>query len=92
MPPAQKGYKIINHRDVQYRWIMQNRSGANEMRVEASAPINGQLLLASLPRIVSYDMVTEVIDFANANGWKPNESGPPLRCAHTRRGFQIVID
>ena len=90
MPPPQKGYKIINHRDVQYRWIMQNRSGANEMRVEASAPVNGQLLLASLPRIVSYDMVTEVIDFANANGWKPNEAGPPFRCAHSRRGFQMV--
>lgn len=89
MPPPQKGYKTINHRDVQYRWIMQNRSGVNEMRIEASAPINGQVLTAALPRIVSYDMVTAAIDFGNANGWKPNESGPPFRCKHWRNGFRL---
>ena len=90
MPPPQKGYKTINHRDVQYRWIMQNRSGVNELRVEASAPVNGQVLTAALPRVVSYDMVTEAIDFANANGWKPNQSAPPIRCAHTRGGFRMA--
>jgi hypothetical protein len=90
MPPPQKGYKTINHRDVQYRWIMQNLRGVNEMRVEASAPVNGQVLLAELPRIVSYDMVTEAIDFANANGWKPNESGAPFRCKHFRSGFRMA--
>jgi hypothetical protein len=90
MPPPQKGYKTINHRDVQYRWIMQNRKGVNELRVEASAPVNGQVLIAELPRIVSYDMVTEAIDFANGNGWKPNESGPDFRCKHQRRGFQMA--
>lgn len=90
MPPPQKGFKTINHHDVQYRWIMQNLRGSNEMRVEASAPVNGQVLVAELPRIVSYDMVTEAIDFANANGWKPNESGAPFRCKHSRRGFQMV--
>jgi hypothetical protein len=89
MPPPQKGYKVINHRDVQYRWIMQNRRGVNELVVEASAPVAGQILVAELPRIVSYDMVTEAIDFGNGNGWKPNESGTPFRCKHTRRGFQL---
>ena len=90
MPAPQKGYKTINHRDVQYRWIMQNARGVNELRVVASAPVNGQPLIVELPRIVSYDMVTEAIDFANANGWAPNESGPPLRCKHSRRGFQLA--
>ena len=51
MPPPQKGYKVINHRDVQYRWIMQNRRGVNELVIEASAPVNGQVLTAELPRI-----------------------------------------
>lgn len=90
MPPAQKGYQVINHRDVQYRWIMQNRRGFNEMLIEASAPVNGQILVAELPRIVSQNMVTEAIDFGNANGWKPNESGAPFRCKHHRRGFQLA--
>ena len=59
-------------------------------RIEASAPVNGQIMTAELPRIVSYDMVTQAIDFANANGWKPNESGPPFHCKYLRRGFQMT--
>jgi hypothetical protein len=89
MPPPQKGYKVINHRDVQYRWIMQNRRGVNELVIEASAPVNGQVLTAELPRIVSYDMVTEAIDFGNANGWKPNDSGPVFRCKWARKAFHL---
>jgi len=88
MPVPQKGYKSINHHDVQYRWIMQNRRGVSELVVVASAPVNGCPLVAELPRVVSWDMVTEAIDFGNANGWTPNESGEPFRCKHTRRGFQ----
>ena len=90
MSTPNKGYKTINHRDTQYRWIMQNRKGINELRIEASAPVNGQIMTAELPRIVSYDMVTQAIDFANANGWKPNESGPPFHCKYLRRGFQMT--
>lgn len=90
MAAAQKGYKIINHRDVQYRWIMQNRRGVNELVVEASAPVNGQQLIGELPRIVSYDMVTKAIDFGNANGWMPNAAGQPFRCKHTRKGFAMA--
>jgi hypothetical protein len=91
MPPPQKGYKTINHHDVQYRWIMQNNRIVNELRVVASAPIKGQELIAELPRIVSLDMVTEAIDHANANGWKPNESRPPFRCKR-QRGVFVPLD
>ena len=92
MPVPQKGYKAINHRDVQYRWIMQNKRGVNEMIVVASAPVNGQPLIAELPRVVSYDMVTLAIDFGNANGWKPNETGEPLRCKYARKAFHLMED
>lgn len=90
MPPPQKGYKVINHRDVQYRWIMQNRRGVNELVIEASAPVDGQNLIAELPKVVSYDMVTLAIDFGNANGWKPNDSGKPFRCKWARKAFQLA--
>lgn len=69
---------------------MRNNRGVNELVVEASAPVNGQPLIAELPRIVSWDMVTEAIDFGIANGWRPNESGTPFRCKHLRRGFQLT--
>ncbi len=90
MPAPQKGYKAINHHDVQYRWIMQNRRGVNELVVVASAPVNGQPLVAELPKVGSWNMVTDAIDFANDNGWKPNDPGEPLRLKHTRRGFQLA--
>jgi hypothetical protein len=69
---------------------MQNRRGVNELVIEASAPVAGQVLTAELPRIVSYDMVTAAIDFGNANGWRPNESGAVFLCKWARKGFLPV--
>ena len=89
MPPPQKGFKIINHHDVQYRWIMQNRRGVSEIVVVANAPVNGQQLVGQLPRIVSWEMVTAAIDFGLENGWKPEESGPVFRCKWVKRGFVL---
>jgi hypothetical protein len=90
MSLSQKGYKTLNHRDVQYRWMMKNRVGVNEVSIYTNAAIGGQELIAELPRVVTLVMVTEAIDFGNANGWKPNEVGAPLRCKHTRKGFELV--
>ena len=71
---------------------MQNRRGVNELVIEASAPVNGQILTAELPRIVSYDMVTEAIDYGNANGWKPFEAGSVFRCKWVRKQFLPADD
>jgi hypothetical protein len=89
MSLSNKGYKTLNHRDVQYRWMMKNRSGINQASIYTNAAIGGQELIAELPRVVTLTMVTEAIDFGNANGWKPNEEGKPLRCTHTRKGFKL---
>jgi hypothetical protein len=89
MPPPNKGYKIINHYDVQYRWIMQNRRGTNELVIEAGAPVNGQQLIGVLPRVVNQEMVIWAIDFGLANGWKPEDSGKPFRCIYLRKGFVL---
>jgi hypothetical protein len=89
MPPPQKVYKNINHRDIMYRWIMQNRRGVNELVVELVAGVNGQLFIAELPRIVSLNMVTEAVDFGRANGWKPELAGEPFRCKYERKKFHL---
>jgi hypothetical protein len=90
MSLSKKGYKTLNHRDVQYRWMMKNRSGVNEASIYTNAAIGGRELVAELPRIVTLTMVMEAIDFAYANDWKPNEEGLPLRCKRTKRGFELV--
>ena len=87
MSLSTKGYKTLNHKDVQYRWMMKNRRGVNEVSIYTNAAVGGRELIAELPRIVTVQMVMDAIDFGNANGWKPNEAGGPLRCKHTRRGF-----
>ena len=86
---SQKGYKTLNHRDVQYRWLMKNRAGVNEASIYTQAAVGGRELIAELPRIVTIDMVMEAADFGHANGWNPNEAGTALRCRYTRRGFVL---
>ena len=92
MPPPQKGYKALNHRDTHYMWIMQNRSGFNELIVEMSAAVNGQKLVAVLPRIVNHGMVTDAIDFALKNGWTPEKKAEPLNCKYLRGAFHLPQD
>ncbi len=90
MSLSKKGYKTLNHRDVQYRWMMKNRNGVNEASIYTNAAIGGRELIAELPRVVMLSMVMDAVDFGNANGWNPNEEGEPLRCKHTRKGFVAV--
>lgn len=90
MPAPHKGYKTIDHHDTQYRWILRNTRGVNELVIEASESVHGQMLIAELPRIVNWDMVTDAIDFAIAQGWTPHSQAPPFRCTYARRAFQRV--
>lgn len=87
MPPPQKGFKSIIHDDTHYRWMFQNRTGSNELIIELSASVGGQTLIADVPKIVNHEMIRSAIDYGRANGWAPNESGPPYRCVYRRSGF-----
>jgi hypothetical protein len=88
-PPNANNKKTINHRDTQYRWIIWNKTTHNELAVELSASVNGQLLLAELPRVVNDAMVTGAIDFARKHGWQPEVEQEPFRCKYTRRGWSL---
>ena len=90
MPTPQKGYRTLNHNDCLYRWILQNKSGVNEMVVEATAPVNGQQLIAALPKVVSPQMVPKAIDFALEHGWEPMEEGKAFRCQWRRGRLELV--
>ena len=90
MSTPHKAYKAINHNDEMYRWILQNKSGANEMVVVASAPVNGQKLVVALPRVVNPRMVPKAIDFALEKGWKPMEAGEAFRCLCRHGGFELA--
>ncbi|MFK7851795.1 MAG: hypothetical protein AB8D78_12540 [Akkermansiaceae bacterium] len=90
MSLSEKGYKTLNHRDVQYRWLMKNHNGISRVSIYTKAAVGGRELIAELPRIVSIQMVMDAVDFGHANGWKPDEAGKILRCKYTRKGFVLV--
>lgn len=90
MAISRKGTKRLNHRDTQYLWIMKSRDGVNELTVFLSAAIDGQPLVAELPRVLTTDMISDGIDFALKNGWQPNKAGEPWRCKYTRKAFHVI--
>jgi hypothetical protein len=89
--PQRNNKKSLNHRDTHYQWIIHNRVVSNELQVELSASVNGQLLLAELPRIVNHEMVIGAIEFGRANGWTPEQETAPFRCKYSRKRFERVI-
>ncbi|MFC7337492.1 hypothetical protein ACFQY0_09920 [Haloferula chungangensis] len=90
MSLSRKGYKTINHKDVQYRWLLRNRGGINEASIYAQAAIGGRELIAQLPRVINVDLITAAIDFALAHGWSPNEAGETMRCRSRRGVFEVL--
>ena len=90
MSLSQKGYKTINHKDVQYRWLLKGRRGVNEASIYAQAAVGGRELIAELPRVINVSLITAAIDFANTHDWKPNEAGEPLRCQYKRGSFVLA--
>lgn len=91
MSLSRKGYKTINHKDFQYRWLLRNRRGVNEASIYAQAAVGGRELIAELPRVVNVGLVTDAIDFARANHWNPNEAGETMRC-QSKRGVFVLVD
>ena len=88
--PQRNNKKSLIFRDTHYQWIIHNRVVFNELQVELSASVNGQLLLVELPRIVNHEMVTGAIEFGRQNGWTPEQSVPPFRCKYARKVFERV--
>jgi hypothetical protein len=88
MPPPQKGFKSLIHDDIHYQWMFQNRTGSNELVIELTASVRGQKLVVEVPKVVNHEMIRQALDFARANGWKPEEAGPTYRCIYRRHGFE----
>ena len=88
--PQRNNKKSLIFRDTHYQWIILNRTVFNELQVELSASVNGQLLLAELPRVVNHEMVIGAIEFGRNNGWHPELTAPAFRCKYVRKMFERV--
>ena len=88
--PQRNNKKSLSHRDTHYQWIIHNRVVFNELQLELSASVNGQLLLAELPRIVNHEMVIGAIEYGRSNGWTPEKEVAPFRCKYQRKVFERI--
>ncbi|MEI7953930.1 MAG: hypothetical protein WCJ66_02075 [Verrucomicrobiota bacterium] len=89
--PQRNNKKSLIHHDTHYQWIIHNRFVFNELQLELSASVNGQLLLAELPRIVNHEMVIGAIEYGRSNGWTPEKEEEPFRCKYQRKVFERII-
>lgn len=90
MPVPRKGATRVNYRDTQYIWVMQRHGNQTKLQLEASAAVDGRMLVVELPRIVNPKMIEESIDWARKNGWNPGEAGEPFCCKYLRGQFTRV--
>lgn len=81
-----------NYKDTQYLWHMAHKDGKTELQIEMSASVNGQTLIADLPRIVNNAMIEAAIDYGRKAGWTPEKSAPPFRCKYLRAEFTKLDD
>ena len=88
MPPFPRNKATRkNYRDTQYLWYMQQKDGKTELQIEMSASVNGQTLVAELPRIVNQAMIEAAIYYGRANGWTPDRAAAPFLCKYLRGQF-----
>jgi len=81
-----------NYKDTQYLWYMGHKDGKTELQIEMTASVNGQTLIAELPRIVNQTMIEAAIDYGRKAGWTPDQAGPPFRCKYLRGQFTRLED
>ncbi|BCU77009.1 hypothetical protein [Luteolibacter sp. LG18] len=81
-----------NYKDTQYLWYMGHKEGKTELQIEMTASVNGQTLIAELPRIVNQTMIEAAIDYGRKAGWTPDQAAPPFRCKYLRGQFTRLED
>jgi len=86
----QKGSKIICLDDVQYRWIAYATDKGTEVRVVYNEVIDGQMLIAQVPKVFDLRWLESIIDFGLENGWEPAMDGEEFIIRKTKDSYRII--
>ncbi len=88
----QKGSKIICLDDIQYRWIAYATQKGTEVRVVYNEVIDGQMLIAQVPKVFDLRWLEAIIDFGLDNGWDPAQDADALTIRKTKESYRIITD
>ena len=91
-PIPRKGSKLASLDDIQYRWIAYATQKGTEVRVEYNEAINGQMLIAQVPRVFDQRWLESMINFGLENGWDPAIGGDALVIRKTKESYRIITE
>ena len=91
MIPKQ-GSKILNHRDMQYRWKARATDKGSEILCESNEISDGQMLVIQLPKVCNLALLEPAIDWAHAHGWEPSKKQKHFIIRKVKDSFQKLKD
>ena len=92
-PPIQKkGSKIICLDDIQYRWVAFATPKGTEVRVVYNEAIDGQMLIAQVPKVFDLRWLEGIIDFGLENGWDPAIAADLFIIRKTKDTYRIITE
>ncbi len=86
----QKGSKIICLDDIQYRWIAYATPKGTEVRVVYNEVIEGQMLIAQVPKVFDLRWLETIIDFGLENGWDPATAADMFVIRKMKDTYRII--
>ncbi len=87
-----KGSKLISLDDIQYRWIAFATAKGTEVRLAYNEAINGQMLIAQVPKVFDLRWLEGIIEFGLDNGWDPAIKADGLMIRKCKDTYRIVTD
>lgn len=91
-PIPKKGSKIICLDDIQYRWIAYATPKGTEVRVVYNEIIDGQMLIAQVPKVFDLRWLESIIDFALEHGWDPASDEDEIIIRKTKDSYRLITE
>lgn len=89
-PIPKKGSKILVFNDVQYRWIAYSTPKGTEVRIVYNEVIDGQMLVAQVPKVFDLRWIDGMIDFALDHGWDPTEPADAFVIRKSKDTYRVI--
>ncbi len=90
MPVPRHGSKVTCFCDVQYRWKSRSTDKGSEIIAESNEVIDGQMLIAQLPKVLDLRWLDDILEYALENGWTPMEKKSDFIIRRVKDGYKII--
>jgi len=87
-----KGSKLLSLDDIQYRWVAFATKKGTEVRIVYNEAINGQMLIAQVPKVFDLRWLEGIIEYGLENGWDPAIKADGLLIRKTKDTYRVITD